>query len=223
MKEVADAADPKRQEKLLGSRSLLSRHFDAYVEAFATLNGSPKSVTQLDVYGRFLGYAAQVSKSARKDVYDSFSVLGENFDGYVDCLVGGDRATEIGDLVELFSPYWDHNLGHGKLGSAAFKAGHHETAERYLLKLRHGLEQYFRAEEMSMLADIWFAQGDDQQAHELLLDCMQQLTKEIQESKYHSDRKMFAEELLHHRATFLRLFPSKESRLVELGISAEPL
>jgi hypothetical protein len=57
----------------------------------------------------------------------------------------------------------------------------------------------------------------------VLIDCMRKLVIEIQESKYNSDQKTFAEEFQLHRSTYLRLFPNSEDDLAKLGIPAEPL
>lgn len=222
LSEAAESA-PKRQEELLGSRSLLARHFDKYVDALVEVDGSSKPDTVIRVYGRFLELAAQTDESIRDEAYDSFSVLGENFDKYVDALVSRDRSADVVELVETLAPHWDHNLGYGKLGSAAFKAGSREIAEPFLLKLRDGLESYYRSEEMSMLAEIWHERGDVEEARELLFDCLLKIVIEIEESKYNSDRKMFADEFRHHRSTYLRLFPQGENELAELGIPTEPL
>ena len=49
LSEASDS-DPKRQEELLGTRSLLARHFDEYVDAVVEVDGSNKPDTVIRVY-----------------------------------------------------------------------------------------------------------------------------------------------------------------------------
>lgn len=219
---VVSGAEPKRQKELLGSHSLLERHFEKYVDALSAIRGTSRPDTLIEIYGQFLRLAAQADSSVQSDVHDSFSVLGEHFPVYVDALVSKGRSSEIAALIELFSPHWDHNLGYARLGSAAFKAGPRDVAEKYFVKLRSELEDYCRGEEMSLLAEIWHGRGEQEQAKELLVDCLQKLVTMIKESKYNSDRETYAEEFRYHRATYLRLFPGSEQELAKLGLPASP-
>ena len=98
-----------------------------------------------------------------------------------------------------------------------------DIAEPFFLKLRSRLEDYCRSEEMSLLAEIWHDRGDVEKARELLVDCMRKLIVEIEESKYTSDRRMFADEFQVHRFTYLRLFPDSQNELTRLGIPSDPL
>lgn len=223
MSEAA-AAPPYRQKELLGSwNSPLSRHFDEYVDALATVNGTPKPATVADVYGRFMQLAAKADKSVNSTVHDASSVLGEHFNSYVDALVACERSAEIVGLVELFAPFWDNAGGYTRLGTAALKAGQPELAEQYLLKLREGLDSYYRFEEMDMLAEIWVGRGETMQAHDLLLECMQKLVTDLKEDEDNLEREASGKTFQQHRATFLRLFPDGEKELKELGIPEEAL
>jgi hypothetical protein len=132
--------------------------------------------------------------------------LRDEFSEYIDALVESNRHAEIGPLIEYFAPHWDHNLGYGLLGTAAFKIGKFDLAEAHFLRLRKGMENYCRSEEMSLLAEIWTNRGERDRARDLLVDCLQKLVIMVNESKYASDRKTFEGEFQHHRQTFLRLF-----------------
>jgi hypothetical protein len=200
---------------------VLSRHFNAYVDALVAVKGTPKSDAIVDVYGRYLKLAQGADASVREETFDSLGLLGEHLDEYVDALVSRGRTSEISGLITTLDPYWQNNLGYRRLGSAAFKAGEKDIAERYLSKLREDQEYFFRFEEMGLLADIWHVRGATDQARELLIDCMKKLLAEIKESKYPSDRTMFAKEFQNHRSTFLRLFPDKESDLSDLKLPSE--
>jgi hypothetical protein len=221
MAEAAEA-EPKRQKELLESGTL-SGHFDAYVDALATVNGTTKSETTIEIYERFLALAEHSDESIRSDVHDSFSVLGEHFEAYVDAIVSKGKNNSVGRLIELFAPHWDHNLGYGKLGTAAFKTGQRDVAERYFIKLHDGLEDYCRSQEMGLLAEIWHARGETDRARDLLIDCLRGLIKQIKASRYNSDRRTFTEQFQHHRSTFLRLFPNGQPDLQKLGIPETPL
>jgi hypothetical protein len=84
-------------------------------------------------------------------------------------------------------------------------------------------ETYYRAEEMGLLAEIWHDRGDGARAGELLVDCLQKLVTDVQQSKYNSDRELLSERFQQHRSTYLRLFPSSENDLAKAGIPVEPL
>lgn len=218
----AEHAAPKRQKELL-DMGLLSRNFDAYVDALATVRGSSTSETTINAYQRFLQLAQRADDSVRGDVLDSHSLLGNNFDAYINALVVRGRLGEVLPIVELFSPLWNHNLGNARLGSAAFKAGRMDVAEQYFVKLRNELKDCCRSEEMGLLAEIWHNRGEVEAARGLLVDCLRGLVKLIKESKYNSDRKMYADEFAHHRSTYLRLFPGSEAQLRTLRIPEVPL
>lgn len=219
-KLLTDASEggTKRQKELLDSFGLLSNHFDAYVDARAVAHGSRRAEELVQVYERFLSLAESVDSSIREEVYDTSGVLGDKFDEYIDALMAQDRMGEVMALVDRFAPHWQNNLGYGRLGTAAFRAGQPDAAEPYFMKLREGIQQYHRAEEMSMLAEIWHARGEAERARALLLDCLRRLVGEIEGAKFNSDRERFQRELVHHRATYLRLFPDGEADLTKAGI-----
>lgn len=224
-KLIAEArdAEPKRQKELLGSWSVLSSHFDSYCEAVATVNGASKPETVIQVYEGFLKLAKNAHPSIGDEVYGTLSVVGDHFDDCVGALVSCGQLAKVSELITLFAPQWDNNLGYGRIGAAAFKVGQRDTAERYFLRLRDGHANYWRSEEMSALAEIWWDRGELERAGDLLIDCMRKLVVEVQESKYNSDRQTFAEEFKHHRSTYLRLFPQGEQQLLQLGLPVSPL
>ncbi len=223
--EEAATADSKRQEELLGNWTKggdLARHFEIYVDALVAIHGNTRAATLIQVYERLWQLVEAADDSIRGELYDSWSAVGNHFAAYFDALVENQRAAEVQGLIETFTPYWDHNLGYGQLGEAAFKANLWQIAEPYLVKL-HGMKEYQRAEGMSMLAEIMHDRGDVDEARDLLIDCMQRLTQEIQRSKYNSDRQMHADQFQYHRSTFLRLFRNGEQDLAERGIPDDPL
>lgn len=214
---------PQRQVELMGSGTILSRKFTEYVEAAALLQQRSKSDILIEVYERALKLAAEADQSIHEKIYCSSSLLGQQFSQYVEELAARNQKANVLALLELFNPLWNHNLGFGLLGSAAFKIGRRDIAEPYFLKLREGLKDYCRAEEMGMLAEIWHDRDEVTQARELMIDCMRKLIVMISESEFNDSRRMYAEAFAHHRTTYLRLFPEGNRELADQGIPENPL
>jgi hypothetical protein len=223
--EAETPGSVERQKELLcGWRSPLGRHFKEYVQVYAEQNGKSREIVLVELYSRYLKLASQVDPTIHDEVYESSGILKDNFDDYVEeILKHTEGQAEALQLTQLFAPHWDHILGYGRMGSVAFRCGNRKLAEPFLQKLRDGFKDYFRAAQMSQLAEIWFDRGDRRQASELLVDCLQKLVTKIKESKYNSDRATYAKEFQHHRSTYLRLFPEGEGELSKAGLPLDPL
>ena len=207
--------EPERQADLLGGYGLLSQHFDHYIEALAAAKGADKTDIMMGAYERLCQIAEQTDSSVHEEVYASTSMLGDEFDQYVDALVSRGRSAEIAALITSFAPHWQNNLGYNQLGGAALKAGDRALAERYLVKLLDDRENYYRQKKIGALAEIWHSRGEVDRARDLLLDCMRRQLAEIEQAKYASDRKTFSDELQQLRTLYLRLFPGRENELVK--------
>ena len=213
-----------QQHEAAENRRQLFAHGDTYVAAQMAISGQSESACKVELYQRLLKLAGEAEPSIQDEACDSFGLLGQWFDTYVDALVAGGRAAEVPPLVAFFDRHWQHNSGYGQLGGAAFRAGEHDLAERYLVKLREEYKQAFRSEEMSMLAEIWHERGESKHARALLVDCLQKLKPEIlAETKYLDSRNAQIGRYKHHRATFLRLFHDGETELTRLGLPDDPL
>jgi len=202
----AERESASQRERLVGKHGLLCKHFEAYVEARLSLHGLSKAQLLAQAYERFLDIARQHPEEA-ENLLDNFSAVGKNFEQYVNALVELQRQPEIIPLIELLAPRWQHNLGFGQLGSAAFKAGRDDLAETFYLQLKEGLEDWQRAEQMSYLAEVWHRRGRDGEARSLLVECMRKILQEGRRAES-SDRKLFEDWFQNHRKTFLRLFPN---------------
>ena len=214
----ASTGEAKRRKSLFGIGSPLEKHFDAFVEAQASVNGTPKAETVARTYEALLAAARSGDEAVRKEAMDGFGPLDEHFERYVDVLVAAGRSAKVESLIAEFAPRWDHNRGYGKLGTAAFRCGRYAIAERYFQKLRESNENWPRNEEMSLLAEIWVKQGRAEDAHSLLLDCLKKLLEESK-SATGSDRKLFEDWFQHQRAAYLRLFPDRgDASLAKEGI-----
>ncbi|MFN3151358.1 HEAT repeat domain-containing protein [Bremerella sp.] len=218
--QATDAGYPN-QKKLLGNHSLLASHFDRYIELLVKTRQVDRNDAVINTYQRLLAAACEASEVVQEEAFDSFGILGGSYDTYVDALKSQNREAEIAASIEDFEPHWQHNLGYGRLGRAAFLAGQYDAAEPFFVNIRDGMESYYRSETMSMLAEIWHHRGETNAASDLLIDCMKQTRTDFQESEYRSDRKMFAESFQEHRATYLRLFPGGEAELENAGLPVE--
>ncbi|MEW4564731.1 HEAT repeat domain-containing protein [Bremerella sp. JC770] len=220
LEEASDANSPQ-QKKLLSNHSLLASHFDRYIDMLVDVKQMDRSDAVIGTYGRVLAAVQEAGEELQEEAFDSFGMIGGGFEAYVEALKAKSREEEIAALVILFQPHWQHNLGYGKLGSAAYLAGRSDLAEPYFLKIRDGMESYHRCEEMSMLAEILHGRGETTEAHDLLIECLQETRQDFQESEFLSDRQMFAESYQGHRETFLRLFPDGEAELVQKKLPTE--
>lgn len=205
-------------KKLLGRTGVLGSAFPDYVSALATLQSKSKAACTSAAYEAILAAASNADGAIRAELFDSFTPLGENFERYVDALIELGRQAEIPGLIETFRPHWEHNLGYGYLGAAAFKSGYDQIAERFLVTLRHSLKDWCRCEEMGFLAEIWKNQGRADEAHQLLIDALKGLLEQSREAKG-SDCALFEEWFQTRRSTYLRLFPDRgEAELRRLEI-----
>ncbi len=190
---------PKDLEKLWTS---LNRNFDSYLDAKS--EGQNRDDQLIALYERLLRRASQGPAQRDRGPLDSLGLIGSKFEEYVKALCRQDRTDGVPQLIELFDPHWQHNLGYGILGAAAFYIGRHDLAEPYLLKIRNGMEQYYRSDAMDQLAEIWFQRGDTEAAKLLLIDCMEKIQTHIAESKHASDQKMYREAYELHQKTLLK-------------------
>ena len=209
---------PKQDMPDAYSRTVLMVHigrvllgFDGQPDRRKFLTG--KSVKRdpqqvIAAYERLLREATSGDDSQKKELLGVGSPLEEHFQEYVDALVATSQSTKVGKLIDEVSPYWDHNLGYGKLGTAAFRSGHYDIAERYFTKLRQSYKDWTRGEEMGLLAEIWLKRGRIEEARALLIECLKSLLDESKTATG-SDRKLFEKWFQQHRSTYLKLFPER--------------
>jgi hypothetical protein len=164
-------------------------------------------------YLKLLSDAEKQEGKARKEAFNNFGPLGKHFEQYVDALVRTRREKDIVATLRLLAPFWDHNGGYETIGKAAFKCGEHELAEGFLLKLRKNDKNSHRSEAMGLLAEIWWKRGNQEDAKELLLDCLHKLIAESKTATG-SDKRFFEDRFQHHRATMLKLFERDGEKLL---------
>lgn len=215
--------DAAQAKKLLGGHSVLGSAFPEYVAALSGSRSQSQATCTCIAYEALLAAAEQAPQSLQGELFDSFSPLGEAFDRYVDALVDLDRQADVPALLEMFRPHWDHNLGYGKLGSAAFKSGHDRIAECFIVKLRDSTEDWCRSEEIGFLAEIWKKQGRTDEAHKLMVEALKGLSEQSRTATG-SDRQLFEAWFQTRRSTYLRLFPElDDDELRRHGIASSTL
>lgn len=217
------ATNPNQSKRVIGGWSVLGSEFPQYVSALAATSSQSKAACTCKAYESILSVVEKADPSLHGELLDSFSPLGQTFDKYVDALIEMNRQSEVPALLEKFRPHWDHNLGYGKLGGAAFKSGHYDAAEYFIVKLRHHMEDWCRSEEIGYLAEIWKKQGRVEDAHTLLIDALKGLIEQSRTATG-SDCRLFEEWFQTRRATYLRLFPDRgEAELRRHGIMTSTL
>lgn len=214
---------PESQAKQLESWEMLSQKFEQYVDSIAEVRGIEKPNAIMVAYDRFLQLAKQTDKSIRKKVYGTHTVLGEHFEKQVEALLHCGKREEVLSLIEIFQPHWKNNMGYGRFGAAAFKAGRRDIAEPYLQKLKDGMSEQSGSEKMALLAEIWNEKGKANDARNLLMEWMRVDLKKIAKAKYACDKEIHASEYRQLYAAYLRLFPDGNRELAEQGIPENPL
>lgn len=217
------STDPSEAKKFLGGHSVLGSAFPDYVAALSTSRSQSQAACTCTAYEALLAAAKLADPLLQGEMLDCFSPLGEGFDSYVDALIELNRQADVPALLEKFRPHWNHNLGYGKLGSAAFKSGHDQIAESFIVTLRHSMKDWCRSEEIGFLAEIWNKQGRSEEAHTLLIDALKGLHEQSRTATG-SDCKLFEEWYQTRRSTYLRLFPERgDGELRRHGIASSTL
>ncbi len=151
------------------------------------------------------------------DAYGHSGPVTDNFEEYVDIVVKAGRNEDVRQLIQGLEPHWDHNLGYGQLGSAAYQSGDFSTAERLFTKLKDSMPNWQRSEHMGVLASIWNEQGNADKARQLLIDCLRGVVAEASEATG-PDRELFEEWFQNHRTTYVQLFGDNKDELRKAGI-----
>jgi hypothetical protein len=201
---------------MLGRRGPLMRHFDRYLSVVADGDQDARQNLLITQYQRILTALDHADEPTEQDLLDSFGILGEYFEPYVDAIAARGQSDSIVEILGRVQRLWQHNLGYIQMAMAAMKANRHDLAEPLLKQLLADMEHYYRGDSMGYLAEIWAARGENEKAIHLLLDCMQRLREDIAQCTDPTDRKSFTDQWGAHRQTFLRLFPEASDRLQSL-------
>jgi hypothetical protein len=199
--------DVHQQKRLLADYdSPLGKHLIRYAKARSQLHDATEENVIIRVYDQMLDVLAAGNADLKKAGYDIFTPIGAAFDTYVDALVKTDRKEKVMSLVKLLGPWWNHNMGYGHLGEAAYKAGDYEVAEQYLDRLRAGSDHWERDDGIGLLARIWHKQGKTIESERMLLESMRRILEEAKEAQG-SDRILYEKWYQEKKRIFDALFP----------------
>jgi len=182
LRKCGSAPEEEQAELLTAYSSPLSRHFENYVNAVVRVRSENRAGVVVGTYEAILAAAQETKAAPPEKVLGSFSPLGERLDVYAVALIELGRGPEALALVRKLLPFWEHNLGYGKLGAIAFQAGDHALAEELLLKLKANYKDWARSEEMTHLAEIWHRRGETNAARDLMLTCLRHTLGEAAEA-----------------------------------------
>ncbi len=193
-----------------------------YVSAVAERGGESKAACTCRAYERLLNIAKNAGSPVREKLLDCLSTLGTRFDAYVAAMMETNRGSDVAPLIETFLPLWDHNMGYGRLGMAAFQIGDERLAETLFEKLRE-MEEWFRCDEMNALAEIWQRKGRTEEARALLIAALEALLAKSRRTTG-SDRRLYEEWFQSRRAAYLAMFPELGgAELERAGIPASTI
>ncbi len=179
LEELPGASAERRAAMLVGYGEL-DRHFDRYVASKAKLTNQTKEAVYVATYDSLLELAQQGDAADRVKSLDALTVVGEKFEGYVECIAANDPQ-RVAELIDFFEPYWDHSLGRSYLAKAAWQVGLREEARRILEPHIQSGENVYSGEDSRMLAEIWHDAGRVDEARELLSKSSANLQEAIDE------------------------------------------
>jgi hypothetical protein len=184
----------------------------------------PKPPEQIiAAYEKHLAKAREALGKKREEAFSYRGVVKRYFEEYLDALVKVGRGADPREVIQLFAAEWDDWDEICTLGKAAFKAGHFDIAEEFLLKYRKHGANYERGDEMGLLAEMWCCNGKRDEASDLLIDCLQRLLAGSKTAEG-SDKALFEEWFQQKRADFLKLFPTEaEPLMAAKGIPASTI
>ena len=217
LKECESTTVERKKELVAEWNSPLNQNLILYSEACAKTGQESRASAFIRAYEILHRIAKTLPAEIADDALGSFGPIGRHFEEYVDLMVDSGREKELLSIVHELQPFWDHNYGYGLLGTAAFKAGDHSTAEKFFTKLKESYPDWRRSEEMSLMARIWVKRGNNEQARDLLIDCLEGLSEEAKAATG-SDRNLYEEWYQTHRSTYLELFPNQAYVLQEKRI-----
>jgi hypothetical protein len=220
LEEAKTGDEDRRSELLTTGISGIAMHFHTYADAKAAASKQPRDAVVAKTYEQILALVKANEEKLGVEAYDLFTPLGVHFRHYVEVLASTKRKAEIGPLIKVFEPHWQDPGGYGSLAAAWHLAGDDDAAETYLKKLRDESDEWHLGEDASLLARIWHGGGREDEAHELLIECLQKTAIDGRLAA-RDERADYEEWFQANRKTYLELFPDRgEAELKEQGIPA---
>ena len=222
LRECNEGEAVRKRALLADWKSPLGKHMQEYSEATEALGREPKSLAFLRAFKSVFDAIQRLPDDVVDDAYGISGPLAKNFEEYVNAMVSTGERLELVATIQKLEPRWNHNRGFGELGTASYKAGDLQTAERFFVTLHNSYPDWRRSEEMSLLAKIWHQHGKQEKARELLVECLKGVALEAKEATG-SDRKLFERWYQNHRRTYLELFGDRTDTLAQLGLPESTL
>jgi hypothetical protein len=216
LSECLSVSENEQATLLASASSPLSKHFENYVNAVVHVRNQARASVVASTYEAILARVMTSTAVTSEKALDSFTPVGERLNDYAAALIELGRGLDAMALVRKLLPLWQHNLGYGRLGAIAFKAGDHALAEELLLKLKTNLKDWPRVEEMTHLAEIWQHRGNTKEARELMLAGLRHTLDEAAEATG-SDIQYHERIYQRQRLDFERIFGDSTS-LTALGL-----
>ncbi len=119
--ETADAA--RLKELICDWRSPLGKHLRHYADCCEQLGHESRDDAFARVFRKLLAIAQEIPGEDAGDAYGHSGPVSDNFEEYVEITVKAGRNDDVRELIQDLEPHWDHNLGYGQLGAAAYKSG----------------------------------------------------------------------------------------------------
>ena len=216
--------NPSRVKNLFRLVGPIESYFDTYVDAVVTTKNLNKDEVTIAVYERLLAVADKATNPAdQDDIYEPYSVIGTQFNNYVDILLKRNRQADAIQLILRLEPVWKSHSDYILLGATAFKAGDHPLAEKILSHFLENIDLSFGSEAAVILAEIWKARGDTSRGQKLLVETLNQIKSSIAETANDNrDRPMYFRQYRSTYDHFLQLYPDGEELLKSANLSADP-
>jgi hypothetical protein len=221
--ELCEEASPTLIPQLFYRYSVVPSQLEPYVKSKHLSTGVSEENVVVDVFERFMAVLHRAEHPRETKLLDTFGVLVDKFEWFMDAYITIGKQDRVAQVIRYLGQYWDKPITDCMLGKVACRIGDDELAELHLAKLLDRKKIQLRMPELSLLAEIWYRQGKVDEAGELLLTCIENLTREIATCKYRVDLDRFKGEREQHVEVYSRLFPAKAGLLPRLVLPAHPL
>lgn len=201
----------KKNNPTVEEYALLGKHFEKYCEHKSKITKIKYSKIFISTFEKLYLMLKNAPDKIKEEHFDNYGAVGRNLISYLELLVAAGRSDEIKELMKFFEPYFDHNLGYGLFGNAAFMAKDFELSEYYLTKL-HNDPNCYNNDKIFILAKIWKNKGLKQKSQKIYLDKIKLDYKEILEATYESDRDLFIKVYKESLKAYQKEFPEESKK-----------
>lgn len=220
---LCEQASPSLIPQLFYRYSVVPSQLEAYIKSKRLVAGVSEESVVVETFERFMAVLQRAEHPRETKLLDTFGILADKFEWFMDAYIASGKQDRVSQLIRYLGQYWDKPITDCMLGKVACKIGDDDLAELHLVKLLDRKKIQLRMPELSLLAEIWHRQGKVDESSDLLVTCIENLTREIATCKYRVDLNRFKEEREQHVEVYSRLFPEKAGLLPKLVLPAHPL